>query len=141
MGIPKDSKAGREYFQKQMEERRRQQDPGQHKALRRGWCLGDRTFRKELLAQMAERVGESHYGAERQESGEEKAERIVAEELRRRRWRETDLERRRKGDAQKVQMAARLRRESIMTLKWIARRLHMGSWTHVSNCLAKAKRK
>jgi putative transposase len=141
MGIPKDSKAGREYFQGQLEERRRQEDPRQYKALRRGWFLGDRTFRKELLAQMAERVGESHYGAERQETGEEKAERIVTEELRRRRWRETDLEGRRKGDAQKVQMAARLRRESIMTLKWIARRLHMGSWTHVSNCLAAVGRK
>ena len=90
---------------------------------------------------MAERVGESHYGAERQETGEEKAERIVVEELRSRRWRQKDLERRRKGDAEKVQMAARLRRESIMTLKWIARRLHMGSWTHVSNCLAEVKRK
>jgi len=33
-------------------------------------------------------------------------------------------------------MTLRLRRESIMTLKWIAQRLHMGSWTHVSNCLA-----
>jgi hypothetical protein len=35
-----------------------------------------------------------------------------------------------------VKMALRLRWESIMTLKWIAQRLHMGSWTHVSNCLA-----
>jgi hypothetical protein len=141
MEIPKDSKAGREYFQGQLEERRREEDPRRYKDLRRGWCLGDRAFRKELLAQMAEGVGQSHYGADRQETGEEKAERIVAEELRRRRWRETDLERRRKGDAQKVQMAARLRRESIMTLKWIARRLHMGSWTHVSNCLAAVGRK
>ena len=141
MGIPKDSKAGREYFRRQMEERRRQDDTAQYKALRRGWCFGDRVFRKELLAQMAERVGESHYGAERQESGEEKAERIVAKELRRRHWNAKDLERRRKGDAEKVRVAARLRRETIMTLKWIARRLHMGSWTHVSNCLATAKSK
>jgi hypothetical protein len=43
---------------------------------------------------------------------------------------------RRKGDPEKVKIALRLRRESIMTLKWIAERLHMGSWTHVSNCLA-----
>ena len=140
MGIPKDSKAGREYFRRQMEERRRQDDTAQYKALRRGWCFGDRVFRKELLAQMAERVGESHYGAERQESGEEKAERIVAKELRRRHWNAKDLERRRKGDAEKVRVAARLRRETIMTLKWIARRLHMGSWTHVSNCLATAQK-
>jgi hypothetical protein len=29
-------------------------------------------------------------------------------------------------------MALRLRRESIMTLKWMAQRRHMGSWTQVS---------
>ena len=141
MGISKDSKAARGYFRRQMEERRRQEDPGQYKALRRGWCLGEKAFRKELLAQMASRVGESHFGAERRESGEERAERIVEEELRRRGWTEAELKRRRKGDAQKVRIAARLRRESIMTLKWIAGRLHMGSWTHVSNCLATVKRK
>ncbi len=141
MGIPKDSKAGRKYFQREMEERRRREDPRQYKALRRSWCFGDKAFRKELLAQMAERVGESHYGGERRESGEEKAERIVDEELRRRDWTEAELERRRKGDAQKVRIAARLRRESIMTLKWIADRLRMGSWTHVSNCLRAVKMK
>ena len=141
MGIAKDSKAGREHFGGLMEERRRQENSRQYKPLRRGWSLGDQRFRKELLAQMAERVGESHYGAERQETGEAKAEGIVAEELRRRRWAEADLERRRKGDREKVRIATRLRRESIMTLKWIARRLHMGSWTHVSNCLAAPKRK
>ena len=109
---------------------------GQYKSLRWGWCLGDKRFRKELLVQMAERVGESHYGAERQESGEAKAEQIVAEDLGRRKWEETNLVKRRKGDREKVKIALRLRRESIMTLKWIAQRLHMGSWTHVSNCLA-----
>ena len=83
-----------------------------------------------------QRVGESHYGAERQESGEEKAEQIVAEELKHRKWEEANLVKRRKGDPEKVKMALRLRRENIMTLKWIAQRLHMGSWTHVLNCLA-----
>jgi hypothetical protein len=119
-----------------MEQRLDQEKPGQYKSLRRGWCLGGKAFRKELLGQMAERVRESHYGAERQESGEEKAERIVVEELKRRKWEEAGLVKRRKGDPEKVKMALRLRRESIMMLKWIAQRLHMGSWTHVSNCLA-----
>ena len=119
-------------------ELRRQSESGpeQYKPLRRGWCFGDKGFRKELLGQMAERVGESHYGAERQESGEEKAGRIVGEELKRRRWTETSLAGRRKSDPEKVKIALRLRRESIMTLKWIAQRLQMGSWTNVSNCLA-----
>ena len=83
MGIPKDSVAGRQEFARRMEEHRRQEEAVDYRAVRRGWCLGDEAFRKELLAQMGERVGESHYGSERQESGEEKAERIVEEELRR----------------------------------------------------------
>jgi hypothetical protein len=52
------------------------------------------------------------------------------------RWAETDLAKRPKGDREKVRMAERLRRETTMTLKWIAHRLHMGSWTYLSNCLA-----
>ena len=53
--------------------------------------MGERAFRKELLGQMAERVGPNHYGEERQVSGEEKAERIVREERKHRRWTETAL--------------------------------------------------
>jgi len=34
-----------------------------------------------------------------------------------------------------VRIARRLRQETTMTLAWIARRLHMGVWTHVSNLL------
>jgi len=68
MGIPKDSKAGRREFERRMRQRLELEKPGQYKTLRRGWCLGDKAFRKELLGQMAERVGESHYGIERQES-------------------------------------------------------------------------
>ena len=30
----------------------------------------------------------------------------------------------------------RLRRETIITLKWIAERLYMENWTHVLNCLS-----
>ena len=32
-------------------------------------------------------------------------------------------------------LARRLRQETTMSLKWIAERLHMGSWTYVSNLL------
>jgi REP element-mobilizing transposase RayT len=141
MGIPKDSRSGRKEFEWRMEQRVAEENPGEYKTLRRGWYLGNIRFRKELLAQMAERVGESHYGAERQESGEEKAEWIVAAELKRRGWKQDNLEMRRKSDPEKVKIAMRLRRESIMTLKWIAQRLKMGSWTSVSNCLAAARNK
>lgn len=135
-GIPTDSAAGRREFEARRQERVGRENPADYNPLRRGWCLGDKAFRKEWLGQMAERVGPSHYGAERQESGEEKAERIIAAELKQRRWTEGSLKSRRKGDAEKVKIATRLRRDTIMTLKWIAQRLEMGSRTHVSNCLA-----
>jgi len=32
-------------------------------------------------------------------------------------------------------LARRLRQETIMSLRWIAQRLQMGSWTYVSNLL------
>ena len=135
MGIPKDSAVGRADWERQMEERRRSEDPAAYRRVRRGWCYGEETFRKELLAQMAERVGESHYGAERDETNQEKAERIVAEELARRGWTEGELGKRKKGDRGKVGIARRLRAETTVTLKWIARRLQMGTWTHVSSRL------
>jgi hypothetical protein len=60
--------------------------------------------------------------------------------LRRRGWTEAELEQRRKGDPEKVEMAWRLRQETTMTLKWIAQRLKMGAWTHVSNRLVQKRK-
>jgi len=52
-GIAKDSPAGRRVFEQRMEEWQRQQGgPGVWTPLRRGWCLGEVAFRKELLAQV-----------------------------------------------------------------------------------------
>ena len=50
------------------------------------------------------------------------------------------LQSRRKGDKDKVAIAARLRRETTMSLKWLAARLVMGSWTNVANLLAARRR-
>ena len=135
-GVPRDSKAGRQYFAAAMEARREGEQAQEFKAVRRGWCLGDKTFRKELLSQMQERRGANHYGEERFESDEAKALWILEAELKRRGWKEGDLKTRRKGDKNKVAIAGRLRRETTMTLKWIAQRLEMGSWSNVSNLLA-----
>jgi hypothetical protein len=65
----------------------------------------------------------------------EKADRLIAAELKRLRWKEKDLPQHRKGDPVKVQIALRLRRETTMTLEWIANRLNMGTKTHVSHLL------
>ena len=42
-------------------------------------------------------------------------------------WEESDLARRRNGDPGKLALAARLRRETTMPLKWIARRVGLGT--------------
>jgi hypothetical protein len=118
-----------------LEERRGSEEGDEFKAVRRGWCLGGAPFREQLLGQMEGGMGEHHGGEERQETAVVVAERFVGEELQRLGWSETDLENPRKGDAGKVAMARRLRRESTMTLKWIARRLRMGSASMVTHCL------
>jgi REP element-mobilizing transposase RayT len=134
-GIARDSAAGRKELARQMERRRQEETASEYHTVRQGWCLGSEEFRQELLAAAAEQVGASHYGAERQETGELKAERLVRQEIRRRGWKEQDLPALPKGHKGKVALARRLRQETTMSLKWIAQRLHMGRWTYVSNLL------
>jgi len=134
-GIPKDSEAGRRQFAMLMERRRAEESGADYEEIRRDWVLGSEAFRQELLAAVRERVGPSHYGAQRQETGLQKSERIVQEELECLGWDEDQLRARRKGHRAKVLLARRLRQETTMSLKWIAQRLHMGSWTYVSNLL------
>jgi REP element-mobilizing transposase RayT len=71
---------------------------------------------------------------------EAKARRLLREEMDRLGWDQSALLRAGKGDKGKARIAARLRKETAMSLKWIAQNVAMGSWTHVSNLLG-AKRK
>jgi hypothetical protein len=59
----------------------------------------------------------------------------VLAELEKRGWTAEDLETRRKGDAEKLKMARRLRAQTTMTLAWIAQRLRMGTKTHLAHLL------
>jgi len=96
--------------------------------VRRGWYLGDEQFRQELLDQAQKKVTPSHCGRERQEAAEVKAKRILEEELRLLGWSEGELRQRRKGDGQKIRIARRIRKETTMSLRWIAASLAMGTW-------------
>ena len=58
--IAQDSAAGRRVLEQTLETRRQSEARADYKAIRRGWCLGEETFRKELLAQMTERRGAEH---------------------------------------------------------------------------------
>lgn len=134
-GIPQDTAAGRRQFELRIEERRAQERGGDWKKLRRSWCLGDATFRQQLLEMMDGHMGDHHYGAQRSESAQHKAERLVQAGLKAAGWTEEDLRLRRKSDAVKIRLAADLRQQTTMTLKWIANRLHMGAWTHLNKRL------
>jgi hypothetical protein len=70
-----------------MTEQRRREDLGREfKPVERGWCLGSEDFRQELLAAGAGRMRATHYGAERREEQEAKAQRWLREEMRRLGW-------------------------------------------------------
>lgn len=135
MRIPRDSAAGRREFERQVEERRQLDCAEGIKPMRRGWYLGDEEFRRELLAQMDGKMGRHHGGPERREGAQEKAERILKQELKRRGWDRKELERRRKADPGKVQVAGRLRRETTMNWQWIATSLVMGAADYAAACV------
>jgi len=127
-GIGADTAAGRAEFERRMEARRcPEMDEAECEPLGRGWCLGSEAFRKQMLERMEGQLGESHAGELRRESAEVRAERIIAEELGRLGWSEAQLREWRKSDAAKLALAARLRRETTLTVGWIANRLHLGT--------------
>ncbi|MCW5551574.1 MAG: transposase [Verrucomicrobiae bacterium] len=139
--IPQDSAAGRRQLEEALESRRAAEDGNDYKPIRRGWFFGAKTLQEELLAAVAGQAGGWHYGEELREADEAKAERIVGEELKRRQWEEKALGVRRKGDPAKVAIARRLREETTVSLKWIARRLQMGTRGHLQHLLYWQNRK
>ena len=90
--------------------------------------MGPPEFRARPLERMEGKLGEHHSSRLKRESAEVKAERIVIKELKHLGWSEADLSQQPKSDPSKLALAARLRRETTLTLPWIAARLHMGTW-------------
>ena len=80
--------AGRRQFTSLLERRRGEESGADYEPIRRDWVLGSEAFRQELLAAVVERVGPSHYGAPRQATGLQKAERMGSEEIERLGWAE-----------------------------------------------------
>ena len=130
-----DSRASRSRLEEAMEARRAEEEGAEYKSIRRGWFFGDKSLKEELLERVSEQAGDWDYGEELRESTEAKAERMVREELRRRKWTERTLSERRKGDPEKIAIARRLREETTMTLAWVANRLNMGTQTHLAHLL------
>src|SRR3974390_1412926 len=69
-------------FSAVMEARRQAERDQQFKPVPRGWCVGSKQFRAEMLEYIEEQRGKWHYGAELSESAEPKAEGLITEALR-----------------------------------------------------------
>jgi hypothetical protein len=127
-GIGQDSAAGRQEFERQMERRRLEAlDEESLKPLRRCWYLGREQFKDQMLRLMKGKLGESHSGELHRETAEQRANRTIAEELARRGWQESGLATRRRSDPDKLAIAARLRSETTLPIKWIAARVQIGT--------------
>jgi hypothetical protein len=120
-----------------MEQRRVEPNDPNAQRIRRGWSYGAQDFVARLRDRLPGSVSEHHQARERSETDEQKAEAIISRQLERLGWRNAELKARRKSDPRKVALAREVRAQTTMSLKWIARRLEMGSWTHVSNLLAR----
>jgi REP element-mobilizing transposase RayT len=137
-GLAGDSVETRRAFADLIESRRTAPEPVLWRALRRGWCFGDEAFRAELLSRLRATVPDNRRGPVPPEAQVQLGRMLVAEELARRGWSAEELARRCKTDPEKVLIARRLRRETTLSLRWIAAALHMGSINTLRNCLVAA---
>jgi REP element-mobilizing transposase RayT len=134
-GLIKESRRSRLEFARRMEHRRVEPNDPSVEQIRRGWSFGAQDFIARLLDRMPGSVSEHHHARQRSETDEQRAEAIVLARLEQLGWTKTEMGTRRKSDPKKVALARDLRSQTTMSLKWIAQRLEMGSWTHVSNLL------
>jgi hypothetical protein len=79
--------------------------------------VGSKQFRAEMLEHIEEQRGKWHYGAELSESAEAKAERLISEALRVEGIRQEQLASWRKGHPFKVELAAKLRAETTVSVR------------------------
>ncbi|MEI7730715.1 MAG: transposase [Verrucomicrobiota bacterium] len=128
-----DDAAGRAAFEKTIEQRRETFRAEEWNHIRRGWCFGSAEFRYHLL-KLAQNP-EAGFTVPRKEAGPVKAEEMLAQQLAALGWTEQDLKTRAKGDPVKISLARRLREETTVSLKWVANRLRLGTWTYLANNL------
>jgi REP element-mobilizing transposase RayT len=127
-GIPSDTPAGRAEFQLRMEARRaEEEDEETLQSIRQSWSFGSEQSKAELFQSIEGELGENHAGELHHQSSTARAERIVGEELARLGWTEAILATERKNAPEKLALAARLRKETTLTIKQIAARVHLGT--------------
>ena len=113
-------------------------DGGQRRSQRNAIIPEIESIYENLLEELDGKVGQHHFGELRLEVAQAKAERIICEELRRLSWDEAGLAACRKRDPSKLEIAVRLRKETTLSVKQIAARLHLGTPGSASVCLLAA---
>ena len=139
-GIRRDNVAGRREFGGLMEVRRRAEGHADEKLwseIRGGWRFGAEDFLERLVeagaASGANR--EIHEGDAVAETMEEKARCMITEFLEKRKLELEELRARRKGDSLKIELAAELRKQTAMSMGWIAKELNAGAPNSVWNAM------
>jgi putative transposase len=138
-GLRNDTARSRKEFARRIEVARLQRNERQEKQIRRGWLYGAEDFLGRLIDRFEGLDSQNQRWKEEIQTEEEVAERIVQAGMKDLGWKNEDLRVRRKGDLGKVKLAKELRARTAMNLRWIARRLEMGSWSYVSNLLKEKK--
>ncbi len=126
-GIQEDSAKGRQEFDARMEARRSEDDAEALKPVRRGWYLGSEDFKNQLIERMGSKLTGNHSGELREEDAQAKGRRILAEELECLGWSSEDLKEHRKNHPAKLAIGARLRKETILSIKEIAALAALGT--------------
>ena len=113
--------------------------------LEKGMVFGSQAFRERLLALIPSadtRVrgdqGQHYEAAVLMKDAAQKAERIFLRELRAAGQAEEALRERRRSDLLKWEIAAAMRKETTVSLGWIARRLDLGSASNVCHMIGRS---
>jgi REP element-mobilizing transposase RayT len=139
-----DSPAGRRSYRKVLEARAAEErgggaiDEEMLRALRRGWCFGSEEFRRRLFEKMKSPESSVHGNrgqAIRKSHDEQEAGRLLATGLAQLGIGAEDLRKMPKGSAEKIALAAVIKKRTSVTNAWLAERLNMGAASRVSlNC-------
>jgi len=143
-----DDPSGREAYQSRMQKRTQEiafsENPVEFdeswKQIRRGWCLGDPDFHKEMEKRVDERISgydrRSYLGEEARTHDEAEALRLLQQGLTRLNLDKADLPNLKKGDSRKKVIAALIRQNTGVRNDWICNQLSMGNASNLSRHVA-----
>lgn len=148
-----DDRNGREAFRRRMQKRVLEiacsdaphEVDSQWANIRRGWCIGGESFRREMMGRLDGVIGAggkrgSFSGEQVRLHDEAEALRLLEEGLKRLAIEPAALNDMRKSAPEKQVLAWHLRSRTIMSNQWITERLHCGHECNVSVFVGRVKR-